>query len=161
MRALTEKQRLFVCAVAELGTMDYTRCARAAGYADNGKSEINVTAHSLAHNERVQEAMHEEAQRRLNVGGLVAVSTLALIATDPSHKDQVKANLAILDRSGLHAKTEHTVKVKDESRTEEAMLERATQLAGELGFDAAAVKKMLGVIDVEFSEVVVEDWEDG
>lgn len=163
MRALTDKQRAFVCAIAELGTGNYTQCARAAGYADNGGSMIHVTAHELAHDERIQEAMFEEAQRRLNVNGLIAVTTLQAIATNPAHKDQMKAAVAFLDRSGLHAKTEHTVKVKDESRTEEALIERATQLAAQLGYGPDELQRMItsaGVIDVDFSVVPEkEEWE--
>jgi phage terminase small subunit len=159
MQALTEKQRLFVVAMAELGTFDYTRCARAAGYSAESENGLRVTAHRLAHDEKIQAAMHEEAQRRMNVGGFIGVSVAAEIATDPIHKDRLKAAGMLMDRSGLHAKSEHTVKVQDQSRTEEALLERAKQLAGELGFNQADVLKAIGVIDAESREV--EEWEGG
>lgn len=164
MNALpNDRQRAFVCALLEYGDNNHTRAAACAGYTGNDNT-IRVTAHRLSHDELVLAAMHEEASRRMNAGKVMATSKLLEIAADTTHKDQLKAVLSVLDRTGLHAKTEHTVKVRDESRTEDAMIERIKQLGTKLGLQPEEQRKLLasaGVIDAEFTvvEPTKEEWE--
>jgi len=167
MTALTEKQQAFVVAVANLGTMDFTRCAAAAGYSTVSQTSLQVQAWRLAHDPRIQEAMFEFAQRRMQAGSLVALDVMLNIATNPQHKDQFKAAQTVLDRTGLHAKSEHKVTVEDVSKTDEAMVARFLHLAKQNKMPIEQIRATLEgtgvVIDADFTVVepeVRESWED-
>ena len=161
MAALTERQRAFVSAIMEMGDNNHKRAAAMAGFTGNDNT-LRVTGHRLAHDSRVQAAMQEEAQRRLNASTVMAVSVLVNIANDtimdPKHR--IKAAGMIMDRTGLHAKSEHKVVTEDVSRTDEAMVARIKELASMLGIDE---KKLLGqdraarqpIVEAEFTEVTV------
>lgn len=162
MRAITEMQRRFVIAILEQGTANFTDAARIAGYKGD-RHQLSVVGHHTAHNPKVQEAMHEEAKRRLHAGVIPAIATLVEVATDKFHKDRVKAAAMILNRVGLHEMTEHKVTVENVS--DSAMIERIHQLAGRLGVDA---KKLLGsaakkvtAVDAEFEEAESADGSTG
>lgn len=162
MKALNKRQRAFVSACLELGTMNNKRAAALAGYSGDDNT-LGVCGHRLAHNPLVQEAMHEEAGRRLGSAKIMAVSQLLVIA-DQSRDEKVKlkAISMILNRTGMHETSEHKVVTRDESKTDEAMIERINKLAGELGLDPA---KLLGnrvpalppVVDAEFVVVGSSD----
>lgn len=160
MLALNERQRAFVTACLDLGTLNNQRAAAMAGYTGNDNT-LAVTGHRLAHDLRVQEAMHEEAGRRLHSAKIMAVSQLLTLAEKATQdKDKLKAISMILNRTGMHETSEHKVVTRDESKTDEAMIERIQKLAGELGLDSA---KLLGrhasreePIEVEFTEVAAE-----
>lgn len=162
MRALSHLQREFVIALFEHGDNNATRAARVAGYTDNPNA-LKVTAHRMLHSPKIRAAMHEEAERRMDGGKLMALNWLLSIASNPQHKDQFKAVTAILDRSGLHATTEHKVTVRDQSKTDEAMVDRIKQLAIKQGYSDGETQKLLasaGYIDAEFTVVnEIEDWE--
>lgn len=154
MRALpTDNQRRFVIALLELGNMNHTRAAQMAGYT-GGDNGLRVTAHRLFHDDAVQAAIHEEATRRLSSAKIMAVSKLLEIAdTAPEPKDRLKAVGMILNRVGMHEKTEHHVTTQDVSKTDEAMVERIKALASRLGLDQRALLGEAGVVDAEFTEV--------
>jgi phage terminase small subunit len=159
MRKLNERQRAFVFAMLQFGTKNNTRAAIAAGYKENpnDSNAICVTAYWLAHHPGVQEAIMEEAEKRLKAGAIMAVNHLLEIADDTSadKKDRLKAVEMILNRSGLHAKTEHKVAVTHTDATSDEMIKRIELLAGNLGLDA---KKLLGnCVDAEYVEVPPED----
>lgn len=153
MQALNPRQRAFVQAMLDLGMVNHTRCAMLAGYSTENPDGLRVTAHRLAHDERVQAAIHEEAGRRLRSGAIMAVSVLQNIAETPGHKDQLKAALAVLDRSGLHAVSEsrqtHEV-VFDEKNA----IQRVLELCKQTGQDP---RVLLGayniVLDAEYTEI--------
>lgn len=159
MLALNLRQRAFVTACLDLGRVDNKKAAAMAGYSGNDNT-LAVAGHRLAHTLAIQEAMHEEAGRRLNSAKVMAVSELIHLAQNATQeKDKLKAISMILNRTGMHETSEHKVVTRDESKTEEAMIERIQKLAGELGLDPT---KLLGnkapglpePIDVEFTEVV-------
>ena len=154
MRALpTDRQRRFVIALLELGSMNHKRAVAMAGY-NGDDNTLAVTAHRLFHDDQVQAAVHEEATRRLSSAKIMAVSKLLEIAdTAPEPKDRLKAVGMILNRVGMHEKTEHHVTTQDLSRTDEAMIERIKSLAGKLGLDQRALLGEAGVIDAEYTEV--------
>jgi len=155
MRALgTDRQRRFVIALLELGDMNHTRAAAMAGYAGTTGNAMRVIAHRLFHDDRVQAAIHEEATRRLASGKIMAVSKLLDIANSaPEPKDKLKAIGMILNRVGMHEKTEHHVTTMDLSKTDDAMIERIKSLAAKLGLDQRALLGEAGVVDAEFTEV--------
>lgn len=168
MRGLNRRQQLFVVAVLELGSTNWTRAARMAGYTENHDSPhggIRQTAWRLAHDEKVIIALNEEAKRRLQSSAPMAISELVKFAESESplpedRKLKLKAIDMILNRTGHHAKTEHKVEVKHEY-TDAQAIERIATLARQVGVDP---QKLLGftkpdiepAIDAEFTEAEEE-----
>lgn len=125
----TDGQRAFVLEVMKMGTTDYPRAAAAAGFDPR-------RGYSLAHHPAIQEALREESQRRLGASLPMAASVLVQLAQDPmvAARDRAKIAASLLDRGGLGAKTEHTVKV-EHKLDEKGLVEQITQLATEMGMD--------------------------
>ncbi len=118
MAACNERERRFVVALVETGS-DNTRAALYAGYRDTvDKDGYNNTAavagYRLAHRPRVQAAIREEAERRINGTAILAASVLVEIMRDPLHKDRYKAAVESLNRAGLQVTTKHEVNVRDD-----------------------------------------------
>lgn len=165
MRALTERQQRFVVAMVELGGQNNTRAALLAGYANN--DSLRSQAWRLASDLKVQAAIHEVSMARLHSGKILAVSRLLELVNSNDEKVAHKAAVSLMDRTGLHAVSEHNVKTQDVSKTDDAMIDRIITLANRLGLDP---NKLLGsagvkgeVIDGEFKEVKdepePEEWE--
>jgi len=134
MRALNDRQQRFVQALIQYPTATPGRLAELAGYGSETSSEANMRqiGWRLFHHEGVLAAVHEETAKTLRRGGIVGISGLLEIATDQKHPDRFKACLALADRAGFPAKTEHKVVVEhkdDDAR----MLMFAERLAIELG----------------------------
>lgn len=144
MRALNERQRLFVLALRGQKRKNNTAAARAAGYGKESYGALRVRAHGLAHNEAVVAALQEEAQRHLDGSAFMAADVLVQIANDPkqSAKERRAAAVALLDRSGHGAAQNINVNKTLVDRTGTAMLGRIEALAKLLGVDPAA---LLGV----------------
>ncbi len=154
MSRLNERQRAFVTSMLDYGGKDNTKAAIEAGYEGTPVS-IRVQAHRLAHDEKIQLAIREEAQKRLNASTVMAVNILLEIADDVTvaEKSRLTAIGMILDRTGLHATTEQKVTVTRVDETSAEMVKRIEQLATGLGLDA---QKLLGncvTVDAEFVEV--------
>lgn len=137
----------------------YTGAARAAGFKGND-NVLKVTAYRLAHDQRVQEAIQEEARKRLRSSVPAALDALDEIVADKKHKDRALIAKTILDRTGLHevSETKHTVEFIG---NDPAMLERVRQLALRMNMDPekllghTAAQKLLParlVEDAEFEE---------
>lgn len=160
MKALNRRQQLFVIAVLELGSTNYTRAAMMAGY-EGTPEAMRVQAYRLAHGEKVILALNEEAKRRLMASAPMAISELVKIAeNEPDKKYKLKAIELILNRTGHHATTEHKVAV-EHTYTDQQSVARIFTLAKTLGMDP---KRLLGsagvkvddagkIIDAEFTEV--------
>ena len=138
MQALNERQRIFVVALLDQGTKhNQSAAARKAGY--RGKPEtIRVMGHQLAHYPKVQAAILEEAKKRLQLGTGAAAALLLETIGDKKvgRHDRLRAAESVLDRGGLHARTEHTVTVTKD-RTEK--LRDICRLAREFGLDPRQV----------------------
>lgn len=104
MAALTERQRAFVMAMIDVPGCSHAEAARRAGYSDVAEG-AKVRGFYCAHNPAVQEAIREEAGRRLNASSLIAAGVvLKLLCDDALHpKDRLKAAGMLLDRSGFGA----------------------------------------------------------
>lgn len=104
MSALTERQRKFVLALIEVPGCSHAKAARLAGYSDV-KEGAKVRGHYAAHNPAVQEAIREEAGKRLSSLSVVAASVMMDVMLDPKSeaKDKLKAAAAVLDRTGFAA----------------------------------------------------------
>lgn len=159
MRNLNERQRAFVVAMIEMGGINYTRAALAAGYGNGNVKSAEVQGNRLAHDEHILAAIHEEAQRRMRSGAIMAVQTLLEISSNPGaeNRDRLKAVEMILNRSGLHAVTEHNVKVEHRDITDEGMIKRIKLLAEKQGLDPMKLLGSAGLtIDAEFKDVTNE-----
>jgi len=113
MLACTQLQRKFVIASLMIGGQNHSRAAAMAGSKASNPKSLAVSAHGLAHHPRVQAAMLEEASKHLGRMSLVATATvldvLTNLQTEP--KTRLKAAEMILDRTGLHSKSEHNINV--------------------------------------------------
>ncbi len=161
MKALNRRQQLFVIAVLDLGSTNYTRAARMAGYEQTTDEGMRVTAFRLAHNDKVVLALNEEARRRLMASAPMAISELVKIAEDPTdRKYQLKAIEMVLNRTGHHALTEHKVEVAH-TYSDQQTIQRIFALAKQLQMDPVKLLGSAGVkvgekgevLDAEFSEV--------
>lgn len=124
-----------------------------------GYTGVKMTGWRLLQRRDVQEAMQELCEYELKSLTPAAVRGMRDILADPGHKDFGKVVFGVLDRTGLHMKTEHK-QVIEHSIADEQLTDAIHQLAGELGLDP---KKLLGnaakVIDAEVVEPV-DDLED-
>lgn len=159
MRALpTDKMRRFVLALMIQGDDNHSRAAAAAGY--EGNPDIwKVAGYRLMRDERILKALHEETTRRLHAGRTLGVSALLKIAGNEQHKNHYQAVIALLDRVGFHASSEHKVTVDDHRKTDAEIRERIQLVASELGIDPQvllgrqAVPALPAPIDAEFEVV--------
>lgn len=158
MQQLSERERNFVIALCETGGYDHTKAAVAAGYGENRRDSAKQAAWRLSHRPKVQAAIAEEAQKRLNAASILAATVMVDIANDVNHKDRFKAADRLLERGGLLVATKHEIDVKDD-RTIAQLENFIVQKANELGLDP---KKLLGskrvttvgdVLDAEYEEL--------
>ena len=155
MRKLNERQQAFVIAMLDFGGINNTEAARAAGYGDG--PNVKATACRLAHDENILAAIDEEANKRLNSSKIMCTNMLLEIAANtPEVKDRLKAIEMVMNRTGMHATSEHKVAVTHKDETTDEQVKRLTSMAKVLGIDP---QKLLGTltIDAEFVEVAPED----
>lgn len=151
MLALTEAQRAFVIALVTTGGGNNAQAAAIAGYGGSDVAQ-RVAGHHLAHNPKVQEAIREEAEKRLRSGALLGASVLIEVAMDPLHKDRVKAAESLLNRSGLLVETQQKITVEHIDSRSTAEIQRQTlALAERLGVKLPQIESR--VIDAECEEV--------
>jgi phage terminase small subunit len=156
MRGLTERQRNFVMAALADPEGNPTDWARLSGYTDNGKTGIRVLAHRLMRDPRIEAAIVEIARSHFTTGGAaLAANNLLRIARNEKHPKHYDATIAIMNRVGMHEKSEHTLKVQRDNSAD--MEQLAVRLAAELGVNSEA---LIGgnkpMIDVTPTQVKVE-----
>ena len=155
MQALNPLQRAFVEVYLDHPDLPAGQLAERAGYTKPttpGSNQLATRGHLLLHNERVIAAINEQASRRLRGAGGMAVKVLLDIARSPG-KDQLKAAIALLDRTGFHALSEHKVTVDDKRpQNEREMRARITDLISELG-GVEGLAKLGNVVDAEFTVI--------
>lgn len=169
MLALTARQRAFVKASMNHPTANQAKLAEIAGFTGSPQS-LQVTGHRVQHDEKVLAAMNEEAGKRMRTGGLIGVSAVIEIALNKTHKDHLKAALALMDRTGFHALSEHKVTVDDKRpQSKKELIDATKNVLAELGMTPAQAEKFLegktdDVVEAEFTEVeaepteTAEDW---
>ncbi|HEX3920064.1 MAG TPA: hypothetical protein VHW60_22225 [Caulobacteraceae bacterium] len=156
MNALAPRMRQFVLAKLQTGCSN-AAAAQLAGYAGNA-DVLKAQGWKLAHDDRVQAAMLEEARKYIRDSSVMAIDIIIEIARNPEvdPKDRLKAAVELLNRGGLNAVSEHKVTV-ERTLDDEALVERVKMFAGRLGIDAT---KLLGrafsepPVDADFAEVV-------
>jgi phage terminase small subunit len=153
MAALVPRQQQFVIALVQTGCSQ-AKAAELAGYA-GGPDTWKAMGWRLAHDSRVQAAMHEEAQKLIRSTSVMAVKVITAIAEDGKidPKTRLKAATELLNRSGLHAMSEQKVTVERQESDQEKVA-RAVRLARELGLDPRKLLGHAGVVtDAEFQIV--------
>lgn len=151
MAVLTEKQRAFVAAAISNPTAPANELCKLAGY-QNSENGQRVNGHRLMHDERILAAIEEEARKRVRLGGVIGIEGLIAIATNTHAEDadRLKACIALADRGGFGARTEHKVTVErvDDGR----VLELAARFAAEFRLGNA---KLIGgnVIEGKAKEI--------
>lgn len=134
MQALSPSRREFVTILLDapgITPKDAYRRAFPGAASDNG---IGVNSHRLTHDQKILDAMHEEANKRLQSAAVLGASVLVEIARDSTHKDRLKAAMTLLNRIGLHERSEHQVTVKRPTDDVE-IAQGIVELAKELGLD--------------------------
>jgi hypothetical protein len=132
MRALVPKQRLFVLAMLSDPGGFQGSWAEAAGYSTKGDSH-HVVACRLMQDPRIIAASQEVARQHLGGNGpVLAARNLINIAKNEKHPKHYEASLAILNRTGMSEKTEHTVRV-EHATDDRSMLELCRRMAAEMG----------------------------
>ncbi len=119
MLALNPRQRKFVCALSVFGG-DIQKAYVYAGYETKTPGALSACAARLHTNEQVVQAIREETIRRLGTAQIMAVSTIAELASPLNNPDKglrLKAAKDILDRVGLAGITEHRLVIRDERTT--------------------------------------------
>ena len=155
MRELSPSRQAFVEAVLLLGTDNFARAAEIAGYAAEGRTSLAVTAHRLAHNDKVQRAIQEESKRRM-VGMLpLAIGHVrAIMENSTSDNMRLRAAQTIMDRGGMAIQSEQKITIKREDNSGE-QIERIVKLAKNLGLDPQALLGQYGV-KVDAGGLVIE-----
>lgn len=139
MLALTEKQRLFVIAMAADPFGNPTSWARAAGYSDV-KEGAKVRGFHTIHNPAVEEAVLEYARGQLNtLGPLLATFGMLRIARNPKHPKHLKALDMVANRVGLHEIVEQRHFVERTDKTAEGAMARIKAAAALLGVDPSVL----------------------
>jgi phage terminase small subunit len=150
MRALTEKQRAFVDYLVSTGTDNECEAARAAGYnpdAPEGSSAIRVSAHRLAHDQRIIDAIGEETSRRVSFMLPMAYRAMLELVKSPNHKDHFKAVEKFWIQGGL----DHKGTVKHEHAVSaEQMIAEMRRWADEMGIPQ---EKVIGSQTIDHEEV--------
>lgn len=138
MLALTEKQKRFVLELVADPLMSRSEAARLAGYSDSSEA-AKVTAHRLMHDQRIIDAMHEQAGKRLWAISMKAAYRVDQMLDSEDDKVVLKAAVAVLDRTGFGAQQNININqtVRDESG--KAILNRIEALADRLGVPVAGL----------------------
>jgi phage terminase small subunit len=154
MLALSERQRRFVLELVADPLLSRSEAARLAGYSDVAEG-AKVTAHRLMHDQRIIDALHEQAGKRLWSISMKAAYKVEQMLDSEDDKVVLKAAVAVLDRVGFGAQQNININqtVRDESG--KAILARIEALADRLGLP---VQQLLGkpsapVVEAEFTEV--------
>jgi hypothetical protein len=147
MRALSPMQRRFVLELRHgpAGYGSEIRALKAAGYGkpNSKESTLYVLAHHVLHHEKVQAALRELGGKIIRAEAFVSIANVATIARDLSHRDCLRANLALMDRGGFAPETIHNVIVEHRvDYTKQALEELAT--FRQLGVERARLEEIFG-----------------
>lgn len=151
MSALTDRQRAFVLELVMDPLLSRAEAARRAGYSDTSEA-AKVTGHRLAHDQRIIDAMHEQAGKRLWSISLKAAHRVDQMIDSEDDKIALKAAVAVLDRTGFGAQQNININQHVTDNSGKAIMDRIRALAERLGVDEGRLLKA-PTLDGEFSEV--------
>jgi len=147
--SLSPLMRAFVIAKVQTG-LSNARCAGLAGYTGSAET-LKATGYRVAHDPRVQAALHEQLSLAMRSSAATAVRVLEDVASDPKaeNKDRLRAAGMILDRAGLQSVTESKVTV--EHRSDQEKVDQIVELARRVGLDPRPLLGNAGaIVDAEF-----------
>lgn len=155
MRALTERQRLFVLELVMDPTLSGAEAARRAGFSDVSEG-AKVRACMMRQDKKIIDAMHEMAGRRLHAVALKAIHRIDEALDSEDGRLRLKSALGVMDRVGYGAQSTINLHQTTMDLSGKAIMERIRALADKLGVDQG---RLLGgpagpdPVDAEFSEV--------
>jgi phage terminase small subunit len=152
MSKLTEQQRRFVLALLMQAIPNFAQAARDAGYSD-AFDGAKVRAFELMHNPRILAALKEEMSKRIALGAIVGIYGLQAIASDPDHKDHLKACVALADRGGYSPIVQQEIRVE---HTIKSPMERIKELAPKFGEEGRVLLEKAGLRDVPRETTQIE-----
>jgi hypothetical protein len=143
MLALSPGMRAFVHAKVSLGLTN-AEAGRLAGYSTCSPNGLEVYTSQLSHHPNVQAAILEEGQKLMRAEGARSIHTLVAIRdnSEAEDKDRIRCAVELLNRSGFHAVSEHTMHV-EHSMSESEKDHRILALCAELGLSEPDARKML------------------
>ena len=104
----------------------------AAGFSDSSDG-AKVTAHRLMHDQRVIEALHEQAGKRLWAISMKAAHRVDQMLDSEDDKVVLKAAVAVLDRTGFPAQQNINVNQTVRDETSKEILNRIEGVSGSSG----------------------------
>jgi phage terminase small subunit len=165
MAKLSDMRRNFVLALMNQGNRNATQAAADAGYSTNSYGSLKVQAHVLWHDEEIQEALHEEATRRLKGMLPVAVKVVGDILENAQEggATRLKAAQVIMDRAGVHAVSER-INREEPLESNPDQIKRIAALAQMLGLPVeqllgARLKAIAPPVEAEYVEMSTEGLE--
>lgn len=133
------------------GSLNASRAARDAGYSPHAAGS-RVQAHKLQLRPDVQAAIREVAERAFEGLMPAAIQATKAILENERHPAHDRVALAVLDRTGFGAKSEHKVTVEHRDMTGPMMLARINELAAKFGIAPRVQEPLL----LEATEVARE-----
>lgn len=99
------------------------------------------------HNPKVLAALKEEMGKRIALGAIVGIYGLQAIATDPDHKDHLKACVALADRGGYSPIVQQNIKVDHThtDRTGADLMKHLRELAALHGEEGMALLRKVNI----------------
>jgi hypothetical protein len=147
MRSLTPMQRRFVLELRHgpAGYGSEIRALKAAGYGKSHSTEntLYVQANHVLHHPKVQDALRELGGKIIRAEAFVSLKNVATIARDLSHRDCLRANLALMDRGGFAPETFHNIIVEHKTDYTKQALEELITFR-RLGVERARLEEIFG-----------------
>lgn len=165
--ALNPRRQTFVMGYVNRGKRNATQAYIDAGYNCKSREVAQVNACVLLHNDKVQAAIQEYCVKQLISLGPIATEVAAEMIENPQTDPATRSKLvlAVWDRTGMAAKTEHTVKV-EHLAGDPQMIAEARRLVAQAGLTPDQARALLGrsmaeAIDVPFTDITPEPGGEG
>lgn len=149
MARLSNEHREFVLKLVELGPSK-----KAAAKAAEAVGFTNWNGYKLIRDQRILDAIHEEAGKQLVSGALIGVRRLIEIAQDKKHKDSYKASKDLAAINGFNP--EQRIVVEHVTQDSKEIVKELRAMGKELDVDVSGVIKAFGIVEGEFTEVTDE-----
>lgn len=156
MAALELKQRAFVFAFLDSGSINATAAVLEAGYQCKDNKVAGVLGSRLLKNPKIQAALHEESVQGIHGLKPLAVAKLeeVLRAKGIATRDILRAIEMVMDRSGMPKVTEIKATTEHTLTDPQGLVDRIVKAARVLGLEPRALIGKTGVvIDAEFKVV--------
>lgn len=148
----SDRQRAFVLCYLQQGDRNAAAAYRSAGY-QCADEYAKQEAYRLLQDPKIQEAIQEQASRSLYALAPMALKVLGDIIENPQEKggDRLKGALGVLDRAGLHAKTETVTTLQTDTETLELIRQLAK--ANNIPLENLLGSRLAKTVDVEFEDI--------